>query len=68
MLLPVLLLAPLRAVEDLLARRALVPRRLLAHRAGTLVLVKFLDQPHLKIYHKKMSILHAMEIFLVAAC
>ena len=47
-LLPVLLLTPLRAVEDLPARRALVPRRLLAHRAGTLVLVVFLDQPHLK--------------------
>ena len=48
MLLPMLLLTALGAVEHLLARRALGLGCFLAHGAQSRVVVKLLDQTHLK--------------------
>ena len=52
MLLPMLLLTALGAVEHLLARRALGLGRFLAHGAQSRVVIKLLDQTHLKSRHE----------------
>ena len=52
MLLPMLLLTALGAVEHLLARRALGLGCFLAHGAQSRVVIKLLDQTHLKSRHE----------------